>query len=637
MAYTRLLNRHNGPCFIPAATAASPECLITRATAILTPLATFLDSTWLPLRVYDDPAGPRGTSNSIKKHHQQQSEKDNSMSLFPATSNALYNSWIDQHEQSPTNTQNNHNSSLNPLHQSHSSLSMSSPVPQRSIWSTHGGDQGAGTKSPLEPPSVYQPTTKADAGSTEDLGMERMSLLSNNSRIMRQQHLPRGSNSSSTSSYSTNLPGLVHTSSESTTSASLPTLYYTNSSSHNNINNNSDDDAANANILQSSLRSFLDDEDDISYSASPTASRPIVAGPPGFVSHNLPPQPPRQTVGYKVAGNSNTRRRGNRNKLRQQKKVEHHHQQQQPQHTNQQVLLKHTSVNQHKALKERNSFSNQGGNNVTLEPLFERPYSAGEELAPLGANAASSLKRAVAAQQQQEDNRSNDPFIRSSGSGSEALRMLLGDEPSECSASNLRHSVRDLETSYSSMHHGSSSSLRLSASSPAVSPRTPHKQPPILPMQLPLPLSPLDFSLSTMYAQDDSTNSSEDDDDIILVQHILASERQHQHLQQQGGKDAGAINESGIPDDLLDDHSPTSLGKKREWLLRMNRKLQDVPVGELDPSAVPISAIMNAWAKTKSAQGASMVEMWLRRAQEEFSAGNHRILPTTKMYTMAGT
>ena len=75
--------------------------------------------------------------------------------------------------------------------------------------------------------------------------------------------------------------------------------------------------------------------------------------------------------------------------------------------------------------------------------------------------------------------------------------------------------------------------------------------------------------------------------------------------------------------------------KKRDWLLRMNRRLADVPVGELDPSVTPVSAIMNAWAKTKSSHGASMVEAWLNRAQEEFDVGNTRIVPTNKMYTMA--
>jgi hypothetical protein len=77
--------------------------------------------------------------------------------------------------------------------------------------------------------------------------------------------------------------------------------------------------------------------------------------------------------------------------------------------------------------------------------------------------------------------------------------------------------------------------------------------------------------------------------------------------------------------------------KKKEWLLRMNRRLIEIPVGQLETSTVPISAIMNTWAKTNSSQGASMVEMWLNRAQKEFLAGNTNIVPTAKMYTMAGT
>ena len=77
--------------------------------------------------------------------------------------------------------------------------------------------------------------------------------------------------------------------------------------------------------------------------------------------------------------------------------------------------------------------------------------------------------------------------------------------------------------------------------------------------------------------------------------------------------------------------------KKREWLLRMNRRLGEIPVGELDPAVVPVSAIMNAWAKTRSPEGADMVEMWLRRSLEEADAGNSRpgVVPTTKTFTMA--
>jgi hypothetical protein len=83
----------------------------------------------------------------------------------------------------------------------------------------------------------------------------------------------------------------------------------------------------------------------------------------------------------------------------------------------------------------------------------------------------------------------------------------------------------------------------------------------------------------------------------------------------------------------LDDTTTNS--KKKDWLLRMNRRLAEVPIGNLDPSTTPISAIMNGWAKTKSSQGAGMVEKWLDRAQDEFDAGNTKVVPTNKMFTMA--
>ena len=98
--------------------------------------------------------------------------------------------------------------------------------------------------------------------------------------------------------------------------------------------------------------------------------------------------------------------------------------------------------------------------------------------------------------------------------------------------------------------------------------------------------------------------------------------------------DSSSYDDSGIlPASHVRDLSPKS--KKREWLLRMNRRLSEIPIGELDPVSVPLSAVMNAWAKTKSAQGAAMVEMWLNRAQTEYDCGNLRVMPTTKLYTMA--
>lgn len=98
--------------------------------------------------------------------------------------------------------------------------------------------------------------------------------------------------------------------------------------------------------------------------------------------------------------------------------------------------------------------------------------------------------------------------------------------------------------------------------------------------------------------------------------------------------DSSSWDDSGIlPSSNAKELSPKS--KKREWLLRMNRRLNEIPIGELDPVSVPLSAVMNAWAKTKSAQGAAMVEMWLNRAQQEYDCGNLRVIPTTKLYTMA--
>ena len=85
----------------------------------------------------------------------------------------------------------------------------------------------------------------------------------------------------------------------------------------------------------------------------------------------------------------------------------------------------------------------------------------------------------------------------------------------------------------------------------------------------------------------------------------------------------------------IDNTTITNHSKKNDWLLRMNHRLVEIPVGNLDPSSTPISAIMNAWAKTKSSHGASMVEKWLNRAQEEFDAGNTKVVPTNKMFTMA--
>lgn len=79
-----------------------------------------------------------------------------------------------------------------------------------------------------------------------------------------------------------------------------------------------------------------------------------------------------------------------------------------------------------------------------------------------------------------------------------------------------------------------------------------------------------------------------------------------------------------------------SRSKKSEWLWRMNRRLQETPEGTLDPATLPVTAVMNALAKTKSVHGASLVEQWLKRIEKENSLGNNAVDLTTKMYTMAG-
>lgn len=87
-------------------------------------------------------------------------------------------------------------------------------------------------------------------------------------------------------------------------------------------------------------------------------------------------------------------------------------------------------------------------------------------------------------------------------------------------------------------------------------------------------------------------------------------------------------------DDTTKSHSTT---KQHDWLHRMELKLDEIPIGNLDPNEIPLSAIMNAWAKTKSPEGAAMVEKLLQRARKEHANGNRKVIPTTKMYTMAGT
>lgn len=89
---------------------------------------------------------------------------------------------------------------------------------------------------------------------------------------------------------------------------------------------------------------------------------------------------------------------------------------------------------------------------------------------------------------------------------------------------------------------------------------------------------------------------------------------------------------SGVPIPSAHDTSH----KKREWLVQMNQTLEETPIGQVDPNILPLSTIMNGWAKQKSSEGARMVEMWLDRVHSEYNSENpHGVHPTARMYTMA--
>ena len=78
-----------------------------------------------------------------------------------------------------------------------------------------------------------------------------------------------------------------------------------------------------------------------------------------------------------------------------------------------------------------------------------------------------------------------------------------------------------------------------------------------------------------------------------------------------------------------------SMAKRREWLMSMNAMLENTPIGQVDPNQLPLSTIMNGWAKQKSSEGARMVELWLDRVHSEYNAENPQVHPTARMYTMA--
>ena len=192
---------------------------------------------------------------------------------------------------------------------------------------------------------------------------------------------------------------------------------------------------------------------------------------------------------------------------------------------------------------------------------------------------------------------------------SEAIRQLM--KPSSGSG---------IESSHSTLDPSFASSRSTLVTGHSDSPSNPESYP-ILPLQPP----PMD-DLSSHYYDDITNSYSEDDDAFFLNPDLDISEfdpEGEDSFEDESSKGTNPYGASGA-------------NKNKDWLLRMNRKLQETPVGELDPAILPLPAIMNVWAKTKSAQGASMVEMWLKRVLKENEAGNERVVPTTKMFTMAG-
>ena len=211
---------------------------------------------------------------------------------------------------------------------------------------------------------------------------------------------------------------------------------------------------------------------------------------------------------------------------------------------------------------------------------------------------------------------------------SSSLHQMAGANDSDTLASSeairqlMKPAGGNTDSSISTLNHPSFLSSKNSRSTEQVNASVKTSESyPILPQQPP----PMD-DLSSYYYEDITNSFSEEDDAAFLSNHLEDLE-----FDPDGDE---SFDEDGVRSNNPYGSSPTN--KNREWLMRMNRKLQETPIGDLDPAVLPLPAIMNVWAKTKSAQGASMVEMWLKRVLQEYEAGNERVVPTTKMFTMAG-
>jgi hypothetical protein len=80
----------------------------------------------------------------------------------------------------------------------------------------------------------------------------------------------------------------------------------------------------------------------------------------------------------------------------------------------------------------------------------------------------------------------------------------------------------------------------------------------------------------------------------------------------------------------------TVLTATTDWLFHMNTILSRTEIGKLDPTKLPYREVMNNWAKTRSTEGAVIVEeLWLQRLQKEVEMGNSMIVVGKDIYTIA--
>jgi hypothetical protein len=78
-----------------------------------------------------------------------------------------------------------------------------------------------------------------------------------------------------------------------------------------------------------------------------------------------------------------------------------------------------------------------------------------------------------------------------------------------------------------------------------------------------------------------------------------------------------------------------SVGFDRNILIGTNNELESTIRGKLNPKFFAISEIMNAWAKTRTTEGAVMAEMWLQRVRTEVEMGNQLVELDTDLYNTA--